>query len=157
LPILTRNFRPLKGEFNFRKSLDVNFAAHSTGLKESVTLDIYGFMNKSGFLKREALALCDNLSGRCDEASAIVNGASGFVPKKIGIDVSCPKSTRSLYHKLLANFLLSESEVRSRGVENKVNTAPGKESPGTIRNPSVLTDLEAYANAAKLKNRIAYG
>ena len=151
MPILTRNFRPFKGEFNFRKSLDVNFSAHSTGLKESVALDIYGFMNKSGFLKREALALCDNLSGRCDEASAIVNGASGFVPKKIGIDVSCPKSTRSLYHKLLANFLLSESEVRGRGVEDNINAAPGKEPPGAIRNPGVFTDLKADANASQFK------
>ena len=114
-------------------------------------------MNKGRLLKGEALAFSNNLSGRCDEASAIVNSTSSFVPKKIGIDVSCPKSTRSLHHKLLANLLLSESEVRSRGIKNNVNTAPGKESPGTIRNPGVLTDLEAYANAAKFKNRIAYG
>jgi hypothetical protein len=154
---LTRNFRPLKGEFNFRKSLDVDFSAYSACLKEPVSLDIYRLINKSGFLKREASALCDNFSGRCDKASAIVNGSSCFVPKKIGIDVSCSKSARSLYDKLLTNFLLSESEVRGRGVEDNVNAAPGKESPGAIRNPGVFTDLEAYANASQFKNRIAYG
>ena len=47
--------------------------------------------------------------------------------------------------------------MRGRGVENNVNAAPGKESPGAIRNPGVFTDLEAYANASQFKNRIAYG
>ena len=148
---------PLEGEFDFGEALDVDLTTNGAGLVEAVAFDVDGFVDEGGFVEREARSFGDDFSGRGDESAAVVDGATGFVAEKVGIDVDGAEGAGAFDDELFADFLLGESEVAGGGVKDDIDSAGGEEAAGAVGDPGVFTDFEADTDAAEFEDGIANG
>lgn len=92
-----------------------------------------------------------------DEASAVEDGAAGFVSEEVGVDVGDAEGAGALDDEVLADFLFAEGEVGGGGVEDDVDAVAGEVAAGAVRDPGVFADFEGNADALDIEDEVADG